>query len=108
VTSPSLRRLEIIFSQGAEWKALISRYIATIPVKGDALAAQSMSGVSLPRTLVSSVMIAKVGEAASASHSAGRIAAEWPPSEWIGPPAHSPETFMSLLPRDKSSITPPI
>jgi len=27
-----LRQLEISFSQGAEWKALISRYIGTIPL----------------------------------------------------------------------------
>ncbi|WP_420882075.1 hypothetical protein [Rhizobium gallicum] len=30
-----LRRLEISFSQGAKWKALISKYIGTIPVSGD-------------------------------------------------------------------------
>ena len=27
---------EISFSQGAEWKALISRYIQAIPLSGDA------------------------------------------------------------------------
>ena len=35
-----LRRLTISFSQGAEWKALISKYIGTIPLSGDALAAE--------------------------------------------------------------------
>jgi hypothetical protein len=35
-----LRRLEISFSQGAEWKALISTYIGTIPLSGDACEAE--------------------------------------------------------------------
>jgi hypothetical protein len=30
---PPLGRLETSFSQGAEWKALISKYIATIPLQ---------------------------------------------------------------------------
>jgi hypothetical protein len=30
VAANALRRLEISFSQGAEWKALISKYIGTI------------------------------------------------------------------------------
>src|ERR1700694_3753048 len=61
-----LRRDEISFSQGAEWKALISKYIGTIPLSGDAscAAAQSMSVGPSPRTPVSSAMIAKVGAAA--------------------------------------------
>ena len=39
-------RLEISFSQNAEWKALISKYITTIPFSGDAccVAEQSISG----------------------------------------------------------------
>jgi hypothetical protein len=31
-----LRQLETSFSLGAEWKALISKYIGTIPLSGDA------------------------------------------------------------------------
>ena len=66
-TAPA--RLAISFSQGAEWKALISRYIGTIPPTGDAFAAeQSVSSGPLPATAVSSAMIAKVGAAASDSH----------------------------------------
>ena len=75
-----LRRLEISFSQGAEWKALISKYIGTIPLSGDAscAAAQSMSGGPPPGTLVSSAMMAKVGAAARHSQSAAPRAAAWP------------------------------
>jgi hypothetical protein len=38
VASPtgSHHALEISFSQGAEWKTLISKYIGTIPLIGDA------------------------------------------------------------------------
>jgi hypothetical protein len=38
--------VEISFSQGAEWKALISKHIETIPFSGDAsgVAEQSISG----------------------------------------------------------------
>ena len=41
-----VRRPEISFSHGAEWNALISMYIQTIPLSGDACcaAAQSTSG----------------------------------------------------------------
>jgi len=62
----AFRRLEISFSQGAEWKALISEYITTIPSSGDAwrVGEQSISGGPVLRALVSSAMIAKVGEAA--------------------------------------------
>ena len=72
-----LRRLEISFSQGAEWKALISMYIGTIPVSGDPCPAeQSISIGPAPRTPVISAMIAKVGVAARRSQlamtSAGR------------------------------------
>jgi hypothetical protein len=61
-----LRRLEISFSQGAEWKALISEYITTIPSSGDAwcVTEQSISGGPRLRAPVISAMIAKVGEAA--------------------------------------------
>ena len=64
-----LCRLETSFSQGAEWKALIRRYIGTIPVSADASGAaeQTMSGRPPPRTAVSSAMTAKVGAAASDS-----------------------------------------
>src|SRR5260370_28573036 len=55
---------EISFSQGAEWNALISKYIRGIPLSGDASCAadQSMSG-GPPATLVSSATIAKVDAA---------------------------------------------
>jgi hypothetical protein len=56
-------------SQGAEWKALIRKYIGTIPPTGDAFAAeQRLSNGPLPATAVSSAMTAKAGVAASASH----------------------------------------
>ena len=63
---------KIRFSHGAEWKALISKYIETIPVSGDAscVAEQSMSGEPPPWIPVSSAMIAKVGAAASDIQSA--------------------------------------
>jgi hypothetical protein len=69
-------RLEISFSQDAEWKALISQYIAAIPLSGDACCAatQSMSGGLLPRKAVSSAMIAKVGAAARHNQLAPRAA----------------------------------
>ena len=42
--------LAISFSQGARWKALINRYIGTIPVNHDesCAAAHSMSGMPAP------------------------------------------------------------
>ena len=58
-----LRRPAISFSQGAEWKALISKYIGTIPPSGDALAVEHNASAD-PRTPVSSAMVAKVGAAA--------------------------------------------
>ena len=62
VTSPPIKRLEISFSQGAEWKALISTYIGTIPLSGDApcAAEQSILDGPAPNTPVNSAMIAKV------------------------------------------------
>jgi Molybdopterin-binding domain of aldehyde dehydrogenase len=75
-----LRRLEISFSQGAEWKALISTYIGTIPLSADASCApaQNMSGGPPPTNPVSSAMIAKVGAAARHSQSAAPRAAAFP------------------------------
>src|SRR5436190_24317219 len=72
-----LRRLAISFSQGAEWKALISKYIGAIPLSGDAscVAEQSISGAPPPRAPVSSAMIAKVGAAARDSQPAAPTAA---------------------------------
>src|SRR6266403_1224004 len=83
-----LRRPEISFSQGAEWKALISKYIGAIPLSGDASCAaeQSISGGSPPRTLVISAMIAKVGVAARHSHLAMPSAAAAPSSSQLAPP----------------------
>src|SRR5262245_49615299 len=75
-----LRRLEISFSQGAEWKALISKYIGTIPLSGDASCAaeQSISGGPPPRMPVSSAMIAKAGAAARHRQSAAPKASALP------------------------------
>src|SRR6266705_2029510 len=82
-----LRRLEISFSQGAEWKALISMYIGTIPVGGDPRPAeQSISIGPPPRTPVISAMIAKVGVAARHSHLAMPSAAAAPSSLHLEPP----------------------
>src|SRR4051812_4258407 len=79
------RRPKNIFSQGAEWKALISKHIGTIPLSGEAARAaeQSTSGGPPPRTPVSSAMIAKVGAAARYSQSAAPIVAVLPSSQRI-------------------------
>jgi hypothetical protein len=65
----TLRCLETSFSQGGKWKALISKYIGTIPPSGDVwcMAEQSMSAVPLPSAAVTSAMMAKVGAAARRS-----------------------------------------
>jgi hypothetical protein len=70
-----VRRDEISFSQGAEWNALISKYIGSIPLSGDASCAaeQNMSGGPPPKP-VSSAMIAKVGAAARLSQPAAPTA----------------------------------
>ena len=75
-----LRRLEISFSQGTKWKALISKYIGTMPPSSDAPcgAAQSMSIGPPPRTPVSSAMRAKLGAAARHNQSAAPSAAAPP------------------------------
>jgi hypothetical protein len=86
-----LRRLEISFSQGAEWKALISTYIGTMPLSGDALTIEhNASGDPPPRTPVSSAMIAKVGAAARCSQSAAAIVAALPPSQSTAPEPRLP------------------
>ncbi len=70
-----LRQLVISLSHGAEWKALISTYIGTMPLSGDALAIEhNASGDPPPSTPVSSAMIAKVGAAARYRKSAPAIA----------------------------------
>jgi len=77
-------RLAISFSQGAVWKALISKYIGTIPPTGDAFAAeQSVSSGPLPTTAVSSAMTAKVGAAANDSHLTTPGAAALPSSSQL-------------------------
>jgi hypothetical protein len=70
------RRPETNLSHGPRWKAVISRYIATMPVSGDTpcAPAQRMSAAPPPRTDVSSAMSAKVGAAARLSQSAARTA----------------------------------
>jgi hypothetical protein len=83
-------RLAIRFSQGAKWKALISKYIEVIPPSGEECSAveQRISGWPPPRTPVSSAMIAKVGAAARYSQSDKERAAGYLLSECIAPAAH--------------------
>jgi hypothetical protein len=77
----TLRRLEISFSQGAEWKALMSIYIGTIPLSGDGCPAEQRISIEPPpRTPVISAMIAKVGVAARHSPLAMPSAAAAPSS----------------------------
>jgi hypothetical protein len=58
-------RLAISFSQGTEWKTLISKYIGTIPPSGDIPAVEhNASGDPPPSTPVNSAIVAKVGAAA--------------------------------------------
>jgi hypothetical protein len=86
------RRLKTSLSQGAEWKALISKYIGTIPLSGDACAAeQSISGVPPLRTPVSSAIIAKLGAAERHSQWAAPRAAALRLSSWIAQPSDPPE-----------------
>jgi hypothetical protein len=61
-----LRQPVISLSHGIEWKALITRYIGTIPLNGDAscVAEHSTSGTPPSWSPVRSAMIAKVGAAA--------------------------------------------
>jgi hypothetical protein len=68
--SMPFRRLEISFSQGAEWKALIWKYITAIVSKEApwCVTEQSKSAWPTLRAAVSSAMIKKVGEAARASN----------------------------------------
>jgi hypothetical protein len=80
-------RLDISFSQGDEWKALISKYIGIIPVSGDACAAaEQRISVWPPKTSVSRAMIAKVGAAPRHSQSVARRAVASPISERIAAP----------------------
>ena len=67
-----LRRLETSFSHGTKWKALISKYIGTIPLSNEpsCVVEQSNDRGPPPRTPVSTAMIAKVGAAAKESQSA--------------------------------------
>jgi hypothetical protein len=81
---PAPLRLEISFSQGAVWKALISKYIGTIPLSGDALE-HNASGDPAPKIPVSSAMIAKVGAATRYRKSAATKAAGLPLSPLIAP-----------------------
>jgi hypothetical protein len=85
------RRPKISFSHGAEWNALISKYIGTMPPSGDALAIEhNTSGDPPPSIPVSSAMIAKVGAAARYRKSAAAIAAALPPSPSTAPEPHLP------------------
>jgi resolvase-like protein len=69
-------RSQISFSHGAEWKALIRRYIGTIPLSGDTpCAAEHIMSASPPDTQVRSAITAKVGAAARPSQPAAPSAA---------------------------------
>jgi len=63
-------------SQGAKWKALISRYITVIPLNGDVpcIAMQTMSGWPLKKAVHVAIK-AKVGAAAKPSQPAAPGAA---------------------------------
>jgi hypothetical protein len=65
-SEPYLRQLVISLSHGAEWKTLISTYIGTIPVNGDASCAPTHSIPGMPPSPIpaSSAMMAKPGAAA--------------------------------------------
>src|SRR5204863_8010375 len=71
------------FSQGARWKALISRYIGVMPLSGDDPAAEHNASTGPLSTPVSSAMIAKVGEAARYSQSAAVLAIPLPLSRTV-------------------------
>jgi hypothetical protein len=89
-------RRKISFSQGAEWKALISRYIGAIPLSGDAPPIEhNASGDPAPRTPVSSAMIAKVGAAARVRKSTAFVAAARRPTS----AAQERASLVSPLPR---------
>src|SRR5690349_1227237 len=63
-------------SQGARWKALISKYIGSIPLSGDTPATEHNASTGPPPNVpVSSAMIAKVGAAARDSRLTARKAA---------------------------------
>ena len=81
LTQPLLRNARPhSFSQGAEWKALISRYIAAIPPSGDAscVVEHIIAICPPPNTPVISAMTAKVGAAARPSQSAAPRTAALP------------------------------
>ena len=83
----ALRQPEISFSHGAEWKALISKYMEGIPFSGDPCPVEQSNSIEpLPRTLVSSAMIAKVGVAARHSHLVMLGVAAAPLSSQLAPP----------------------
>ena len=69
----SLRRQEINLSHGAEWNALISKYIGTIPLSSDVCVAaeHNISCAPLPKMPVRAAMNAKLGVAASDSQWSG-------------------------------------
>jgi len=84
------------FSQGAEWNALISRYIGTIPPNGEAccMVAQRKSGS--PPKAVNSAMMANVGVAARHSQSA---------ATWAADPRLLPRARLTPLARDIITIS---
>ena len=65
----------ISFSQGAAWKALISRYIGTMPPRCNAVPVEHSVSGGPPPKCVSNAITAKVGAAASDSQPATPVAA---------------------------------
>jgi hypothetical protein len=63
-------RLAMSFSHGAEWKTLISKYIASIPAIGDASIPQIVRMAFPLPTCTSTAKVANVGVARMPSHRA--------------------------------------
>src|SRR3546814_16944161 len=89
---------------GAEWKALISRYIETIPLNGDVSCAAMQSMSEPPEAAVSSAMAAKVGVAARLSRSPAPSEAAVPLSRRIAPAARPPVSTSPMPPLDRQTV----
>src|SRR6185437_15757400 len=97
----------ISLSHADAWNALISRYIVTMPLTGDACVAMpSISDEPPLVTAVSSAIMAKVGDAARASASATLTAT---PFRRIVASSDPPEQPWLIASRSRSaSGTPPL
>ncbi len=103
-----LRCLEINSNHGAEWKALISTYIGTIPPKGEAPCAdeQRMSAGPPPCAAVRSAMRAKLGVATKPIQRRRR--ARLPPPLWWSVWHARSAIAVSLMPWSLSSGRRPL